>query len=129
MKTLVAHAKAKGLQLFLVSGGFRSLAQRIATDLQFNGFIASDLARTETALTGELTGPIIDAQAKADFLRKVCQQMSISTSDTLVVGDGANDLLMMQAGGGAIGYHPKPILLPQIHGANYLDHSILIHFM
>ncbi len=129
MKSFALNAKKAGLKLFLVSGGFRPLAQHIVDTLGFDGFAANDLECDEQALTGGLVGSLVDAQGKADFLEATAKKLQITLDDCLVIGDGANDLPMLQRGGAAIGYHPKAILLPHLDGANYHDHSLLSTFL
>ncbi|RYZ61673.1 MAG: phosphoserine phosphatase SerB, partial [Proteobacteria bacterium] len=116
----------RGIKLFLVSGGFNALASGVARTLGFEGFIANELDSEDGHLNGKLRGSIINAEAKAQFLTETCTRLGIHVNDTLTVGDGANDLLMMQASGAAIGYFPKKILLSHISGAIYHDHSDLI---
>ena len=126
MHAFMSAAKKLSIKLFLVSGGFNCLAESIADELGFNGFLANQLEIKEQKLTGQMDGPIIDGVAKANFLRKICQYHNIKLSDAVAIGDGANDIPMMQAAGAAIGYHPKPILFPHINGANFHDHRLLI---
>lgn len=120
----IAHEQ--GIKLYLVSGGFTPLAAGIARELGFTAYLANGLALEKGYLTGGLEGPLIDAAAKADFLRRTCKSLGIAPEEVIAVGDGANDLPMLELAGGSIGYQPKPILLPHIHGANYHDHSLLI---
>lgn len=123
------EAKKLGIMLYLVSGGFNSLASGVAKELGFDGFIANELDSEGGVLTGRLRGTIINAEAKAQFLMETCTKLGLHPNDTLVVGDGANDLLMMQAAGASLGYYPKSVLLPHIFGAVFAphDHRALIH--
>ncbi len=128
MHSLSQAAKAKGIRLYLVSGGFNALASRVVRDLGFDGFIANELDTASGVLTGQLRGAIINAEAKAEFLLDTSKKLGIHLNETLTVGDGANDLPMMQVSGASIGYNPKTVLLPHIHGAIFRpeDHSALI---
>ncbi len=119
-------ARAEGVKLYLVSGGFRPLASIIVSQLKFDGFAANELASAKGRLSGGLVGPIIDAQAKADFMRATCQAEGIDLSVALAVGDGANDLPMLRLAGSALGYCPKQVLLPEIDGAIYDHYRALI---
>jgi phosphoserine phosphatase len=129
MQALAAAARAKDIKLYLVSGGFKLLASRIVQELGFTGYRANDLEHDGQALTGKLLGPLVDAQGKADFLKEVSQELGIPLSECLAVGDGANDLPMLKLAGASVGYHPKPVLLPVIDGANFHDHSLLVEFL
>jgi len=127
MHEFARAAHKRGIELYLVSGGFIALAEPVSRELGFQGFRANELASAEGFLTGELLGPIIDANAKASYLQEICQQRSFNLAEVVAVGDGANDLAMLHKAGAAIGYHPKSVLLPHINGANLQDHRVLIH--
>jgi phosphoserine phosphatase len=129
MHQLSKAAKDRDIKLYLVSGGFNALASGVARELGFDGFIANELDSEEGNLNGLLRGPIINAEAKAQFLSDTCTALGIHPNDTIAVGDGANDLLMMQAAGASLGYFPKTVLLPHTFGAIFAghDHSALIH--
>ncbi|RYZ65955.1 MAG: phosphoserine phosphatase SerB [Proteobacteria bacterium] len=129
MTAVSQAAKARGIQLYLVSGGFNSLASRVVRELEFDGFIANELDSENGQLNGQLRGAIINAEAKAEFLTDTCKRSGFHVNETITVGDGANDLPMMQASGASIGYNPKSVLLPHIFGAIFTpaDHAALIH--
>lgn len=116
-------AKQRDIKLYLVSGGFNSLASGVTKELGFDGFIANELDSENNRLTGLLRGTIINAEAKAQFLMETCTRLAIHPNDTMVVGDGANDLLMMQVAGASIGYYPKSVLLPHTFGAIFAPHD------
>ncbi len=127
MHALARSAKIRGWRLFLVSGGFNPLAQQIAQELGFDAYHANELEIKGEELTGQLLGSIVDAEAKAQFLRTTCSRLQLPLETAVVVGDGANDLPMLRLAGAAIGYHPKQVLLPHINGANFYDHTALIY--
>ncbi len=127
MKEFSLAAQAKGVELYLVSGGFNPLAQKIAQELGFTAFKANELAIKSDKLTGELIGDIVDGEAKAKYLEDICKQRGFALHDTVAVGDGANDLPMIRIAGASIGYHPKAVLLPYVNGANLHDHRVLVH--
>ena len=79
----------------------------------------------ETAqLSGRVVGAIVGAQAKADFLLELCAQLDIKLSQTLAMGDGANDLKMMQLAGLSIAYHAKPKV--QAQATAVITHGTLV---
>ncbi|HET9240641.1 MAG TPA: phosphoserine phosphatase SerB [Oligoflexus sp.] len=127
MHEFAKAARARGIELHLVSGGFNPLAARIVRELDFQGFRANELAVADGQLTGELIGEIVDAEVKANYLDELCKKRGFSPDEVVAVGDGANDLPMLLKAGAAIGYHPKAVLLPHIHGANLHDHRVLVH--
>jgi phosphoserine phosphatase len=127
MHEFAKAARARGIELHLVSGGFNPLAERIVRELDFQGFRANELAVADGRLSGDLIGTIVDAEIKANYLDELCQSRGFSPNEVVAVGDGANDLPMLLKAGASIGYHPKAVLLPHIHGANLHDHRVLVH--
>ncbi len=100
--------KQQGIQFALVSGGFTFFTERLQQRLNLDFTRANRLSIAQNHLTGQIDGDIIGAQAKADFLLELCEQLAIQPSQTIAVGDGANDLLMMQQAGLSVAYHAKP---------------------
>lgn len=107
-ETMVATLKQNGIKLALVSGGFTFFTDRLKQRLGLDFSQANLLAEKDGKLTGEVEGDICGAQTKADFLLQCCQQLDITPAQTLAVGDGANDLLMMEPAGLSVAYHAKP---------------------
>jgi len=105
---MVKTLKQNGIKLALVSGGFTFFTDRLKQRLDLDFSQANLLAEKDGKLTGEVAGDICGAQTKADFLLQCCQQLDITPAQTLAVGDGANDLLMMQPAGLSVAYHAKP---------------------
>ena len=103
--------------LHLISGGFVELASYIASKLGFQSFHANTLLRSSGKLTGEVADPIVGAEAKYNYLLNTCKQSSIKPEHCMAVGDGANDRLMLEAAGFALGYNPKPVLFDSLDGA------------
>ena len=113
-----AHRLLKQLQqasiyTVLVSGGFSYFTDRLRAELGFDEAYGNTLGCENGILTGELTGPVIDAQAKAEHLIRAARQQGIQPQQSIAVGDGANDLLMIHAAGLGIAYHGKPVLQQQ----------------
>jgi len=100
--------RVKGIKTALVSGGFTFFTERLKEQLGLDYAMANVLTEKNGKLTGEVSGAICGAQAKADFLLKQCEKLGISTSQVVAMGDGANDLSMMKEAGLSIAYHAKP---------------------
>lgn len=100
--------KAKGIAFALVSGGFTFFTDRLQQQLKLDFARSNRLKIKDNKLTGEIDGNIIGAEAKAEFLHELCEQLNITPKQVIAIGDGANDLLMMQAAGLSIAYHAKP---------------------
>lgn len=98
----------KDIAFALVSGGFSYFTERLKSELMLDFTRANLLEIKNNKLTGKIVGHIIDAQAKADFLHELCEQLSLQSNQVMAIGDGANDLLMMKAAGLSIAYHAKP---------------------
>jgi phosphoserine phosphatase len=115
---LIAQAKGEGIPSYLISGGFLATAEPIARRLSFAGFHANSLKVVEGRLTGELFGEIVDGPGKSRWLEQMCSRLGVLPGETVAIGDGANDIPMMEKAGLAIGYDPKPVLLPHLHVVN-----------
>jgi len=107
--TLIAACRARGTRTYVVSGGFTQLAYPVAQRLQMNGVCANELEVKNGALTGQIVGQVIDANAKALFVAQTCAEIGCDLGAVAVVGDGANDIPMMKIAGLSIGYRPKPV--------------------
>jgi phosphoserine phosphatase len=110
-ETLVQTMRAGGSSCLLVSGGFLSFAEPIASAVGFDRVRANRLVFTGGKLSGEVGDPIVDAMAKRDALIEVREQLGCSTEEVLAVGDGANDKLMIEEAGLGIAFRAKPALV------------------
>ena len=104
---MVAAVQAAGGKVSVVSGGFHEVLDPIAEQLGLDYWRANRLEVVDGVLTGGLTGPIIDAQAKADTLVEWAAESGVPLRQTVAVGDGANDLTMMALAGLSVGFDAK----------------------
>ncbi|HEV7317982.1 MAG TPA: phosphoserine phosphatase SerB [Ensifer sp.] len=111
--TLIATMKSKGHYTALVSGGFTVFTGPIAAMLGFQENRANTLIAEDGILTGEVASPILGKQAKVDALLDIAGRLGISADDALAVGDGANDLGMIQLAGTGVALHAKPVVAEQ----------------
>ncbi len=109
-RTLLKTLKSNGVFCVLVSGGFTFFTGAIADKLNFDAHHGNVLNIEDDKLTGTVQEPILDKNAKLNFLKLYCEELSLDINQTIAIGDGANDLPMLEAAGLGIGYHPKPIL-------------------
>ena len=80
----------------------------------------------DNKLTGEVDGMIIDAQEKKHFLIEMCDKYGLDSANCIAVGDGANDLIMLNQAKLAVGYEPKPVLIEHVDVLNRTnDHRFL----
>lgn len=105
---LIAGIHAGNGVVGVVSGGFHELLDPLAAELGLDHWRANRLEVQAGYLTGRVIGPIIDAEAKAVALREWAAQDQIALAQTIAVGDGANDLRMMDAAGLAVAFNAKP---------------------
>lgn len=115
------------IQIFLISGGFQEMAEPIAKQLGCSDFLANRFAWDDDVMQGTTEGDIIDAKGKQQAVLNWIKSWDFQKARTLVVGDGANDLLMMKSTGLAVGFRPKQILWPELKIANHTgDHRFLL---
>src|SRR5438270_6294141 len=109
-ETLVQTMRAGGASCLLVSGGFLSFAEPIASAVGFDRVKANRLIFAGGKLSGEVGDPIVGALSKQEALIEVRGQLGLKREDVLAVGDGANDKLMIEEAGLGIAYKAKPTL-------------------
>ncbi len=109
----LAVMRAHGTHTALVSGGFTIFAKEIAGEVGFHEFHANELLSEEGKFTGKVAEPILGQQAKLDQLNRLANEKQISLSDTIAIGDGANDLPMLMNAGTGIAFHAKPSVAEQ----------------
>ena len=107
---LVAALHQEGHYVSLVSGGFTNILQPIVDELKIDFYRANTLEIIDGQLTGNVLGSIVDRAAKAQALREFAQACSVELSNTVAIGDGANDLDMMEIAGISIAFNAKPIV-------------------
>jgi len=105
---LIAAFKAAGGRAVLVSGGFTHFTDSVAEQIGFDRAVANRLIVKDGALTGEVEFPIVDAQTKRDILLAEAASLGIPLSATIAIGDGANDIPMIEAAGLGVAFHAKP---------------------
>ena len=127
-RELIATMKSKGHYTALVSGGFTVFTGPIARTLGFDENRANVLLEDNGVLTGYVAEPILGKQAKVDALNDISEKLGISPKDALAVGDGANDLGMLQLAGSGVALHAKPTVAAQAKiQINHADLSALLY--
>ncbi len=109
-KELITVLKGLGYKVGIISGGFRIAADTLKDMLGLDFAYANRLETREGVLTGQVIEPIVDAEKKADLLEWIAQKEQIPLEQTIAIGDGANDALMLSRAGLGIAFHAKPIL-------------------
>ena len=109
-KALIATMRKNGAYTALVSGGFTLFTSKIASAIGFDEHNANELVVEGDHLAGRVNEPILGKQAKLEKLEELCERLHISPNDAMAVGDGANDLAMLQRAGSGVALHAKPIV-------------------
>lgn len=107
-RELVTAVQAAGGKVGAVSGGFTQLLEPLAKDIGLDFYRANILEVVDGVLTGEVIGDIIDKPAKATALLEWARAIEVDPKYTIAIGDGANDLDMMQVAGLSIGFNARP---------------------
>ncbi|MBU4613131.1 phosphoserine phosphatase SerB [Achromobacter sp. GG226] len=108
-EALIAAAQSFGVKTLLVSGGFTFFTSRLKARLGLDAAHANELDIVDGRLTGRVLGDILDAEAKAAHLRRVCAELGAEPgAHAIAMGDGANDLRMMGEAALSVAYHAKP---------------------
>jgi phosphoserine phosphatase len=110
-EALVRFAHQAGLRFVLLSGGFTDFAKRLQQEYALDDIYANQLEKISGRLTGKIMLPIIDAKAKADLLVKIGQTYQLLPEQIIAIGDGANDIPMLQKAGAGIAFHAKPAVI------------------
>ena len=107
---LIHNLKTHGYKTALLSGGFNYFGKYLQEKLGIDYVFANELPIRDGKVTGEVVAPIVDGQRKADLLAVLAQQEGISLEQVITVGDGANDLPMLNLAGLGIAFHAKPLV-------------------
>ena len=127
-KSLLATMRAHGAHTMLVSGGFGYFTRRVAEAAGFHAERGNTLLDDGVALTGEVSTPILGREAKLKALEEAVDTLKIDFAETLAVGDGANDLAMIQKAGLGVAYHAKPVVAAAAGAAiQYNDLTALLY--
>ena len=105
---LIGILKKLGYKIALISGGFTYVAEKLKQQLGIDFVYANSLEIRDQALTGNVIPPIVNAQRKADLLDVIAQQERIELDQVIAIGDGANDILMLEKAGLGIAFNAKP---------------------
>jgi phosphoserine phosphatase len=107
---MLLRMKSAGIRTMVISGGFTFFTDRIKAKLSLDYAAANTLEVADGKLTGKVLGEIIGAHGKAEVLKKVRDELGLKREQVIAIGDGANDLKMMEEAGVSIAYHAKPIV-------------------
>jgi len=112
-EAMLKAVQAAGIRTLLVSGGFTFFTERLGARLGLDYTHANVLEIADGKLTGRVVGGIVDAEEKKRTVERVYAELGISPSQTVVMGDGANDLSMMSIAGLSVAFRAKPVVRAQ----------------
>jgi len=128
-RTLVRTMAESGARCLLVSGGFTFFTSRVAKAAGFHEDRANALIDDGAALTGKVGEPILGREAKLAALEGEAATLGVPLDQTLAIGDGANDLAMIEAAGLGVAYRAKPIVAAEADCAvDHADLTAVLHF-
>lgn len=130
LEPLITELKKHNWRIAVASGGFTYFADHLKTLLALDDTFANVLEIIDGKLTGKVLGSVVDAQVKADSLNLLAEKYQIPASQTVAMGDGANDLVMMAAASFGVAFHAKPIVLAQADTSiNQQGLDCLLHWL
>ncbi len=128
-ETLVRTMAAHGARCVLVSGGFTFFTSRVMAAAGFHANRANTLIDDGAALTGAVGEPILGREAKLAALREEAAALGVTPAEALAIGDGANDLAMIEAAGLGVAYRAKPVVAEKAHArVDHADLTALLYF-
>ena len=107
---LVRTMRNHGAKCYIVSGGFMPIATPVAESCGFHAAHANDMDIADGQIVGTVKKPILGRNAKAEIMADYCQQLQLHSDDVAAIGDGANDLAMLQIAGMGVAFRGKPLL-------------------
>jgi phosphoserine phosphatase len=129
-QAMLDAARAIGIKTLLVSGGFTFFTDRLKERLRLDYTHANLLEVADGKLTGKVIGTVVDAEEKRNKLLAVCAELGIAPSQAIAMGDGANDLRMMDAAGLSVAFRAKPAVRAQADVAlNYVGLDGVLTFL
>ena len=108
--TFLRTLRRLGYVVAVVSGGFTVFTDRLRDDLGLDAAYANELEIVDGTFTGDVIGDIVDRDRKAELLRDIAEEVGVPIEQTVAVGDGANDLAMLEAAGLGVAFNAKPVV-------------------
>lgn len=127
---LITTLRSLGFKTAIISGGFTYFGERLKNRLGVDYVYANELEIVDGKLTGNVLGTVVNAQRKADLLRSLAEKESIRLEQVIAVGDGANDLPMLNLAGLGIAYHAKPLVRENSrHAISHAGLDAILYFI
>ncbi|MGJ8693532.1 MAG: phosphoserine phosphatase SerB [Thalassotalea sp.] len=130
LEKLVSELQKHHWRVAIASGGFTYFADHLKDKLSLDSAKANELEIIDNKLTGKVLGEVVDANAKAENLLSLASEHKIADSQTVAMGDGANDLVMMDAAALGVAFHAKQLVVDKADvGINHLGLDCLLHWL
>ena len=127
---LITGLQQRNVKTALVSGGFTFFTDRLKERLKLDFTVSNKLEVEEGNLTGEVLGEIVNGDVKRGFLKQLMEELKITSSQVIAVGDGANDLPMLKLSGMGVAYRAKPVVQEQANVVlNYSGLDAILDFL
>jgi phosphoserine phosphatase len=127
---LIATLKRLGYKTAILSGGFTFFGKHLQARLGIDYVFANELEIEDGAVTGRVASEIVDGKKKAELLEMIAQRENISLDQVVAVGDGANDLPMLNVAGMGIAFHAKPLVRQSAnHAVSHLGLDSLLYLI
>jgi phosphoserine phosphatase len=127
---LISTLKSLGYKTAVLSGGFSFFGKHLQKLLGLDYVFANELEIEDGTVTGRVAGEIVDGKKKADLLQALAEKENISLDQVVAVGDGANDLPMLNVAGMGIAFHAKPMVRSSArHAVSYLGLDSLLYLI
>jgi phosphoserine phosphatase len=127
---LIQTLKSLGYKTAVLSGGFTFFGRHLQKRLGIDYVYANELETAKGAVTGRVVGEIVDGKKKADLLKMLADKENISVDQVVAVGDGANDLPMLNLAGMGIAFHAKPVVRQSAsHSVSHLGLDALLYLI
>ena len=127
---LMKGLQEQGIYCVILSGGFSYFADRLALRLGMQAAFSNPLEAIDGQLTGQVAGSILDANRKVELMHQIRHTLGLSLNQCLAVGDGANDLPMLNEAGLGVAFHGKPLVRQQApHQINHANLEVLLHLV
>jgi phosphoserine phosphatase len=127
---LIQTLKVLGYKTAVLSGGFTFFGRHLQDRLGIDYVFANELETANGAVTGQVVGEIVDGKKKAELLKMLAEKENISVDQVVAVGDGANDLPMLNLAGMGIAFHAKPLVRQSAsHSVSHLGLDALLYLI
>ena len=130
MQRLIEQLQALGYKTAILSGGFSYFADYLQAKYKFDYAYSNQLEVLDGKVTGRVVGTIVNGERKVELLKQIALKEGIDLQQTIAVGDGANDLPMLEAAGLGVAFHAKPLVKDQArHSVSTLGLDALLYLL